>query len=186
MCYAYNETLINQTMEEFRNRCRATSIKPTVWFDMDNTLYVYSIYGKIDTALRECYNKGYYKSLPIFPEGPAVVDSLLKMGFDVGICSSTLNSPYCESEKRESINYYFPMVPKENILLVPEGQNKIEKIPQPKMSIMIDDWHQNIENMYIRGGIGIKKSYSQKKRPVPAIHNLVEIFPILQNLGCLA
>ena len=177
----YNEELIQARIDAFRN---TKHDEVTILFDMDNTLYRFSIYKQDGLALQEAYTKGFYKNLPIFPEAPYVVEALQKMGMHVGICTSLIDSPYCKTEKEDSLWYYFPMIPQNDIIMVPEGQSKIDHIKDISNTILIDDWHGNIMKMYEQGGIAIKKSYSEKQRPVPTVHNLVELFPVLHDLKC--
>ena len=58
-------------------------------------------------------------------------------------------------------------------------------IENPKTSILIDDYYKNIQNFYEQGGIGIKKTYSGKERPIPQVESLVDLFSVLFELNCM-
>ena len=73
----------------------------------------------------------------------------------------------------------------EDIILVNKGENKADYIENIEKSILVDDYHQNIEDFYNAGGIAIKKTYSGKVRPIPQIESLVDIFSVLYDLNCL-
>ena len=45
------------------------------------------------------YYKGFYKELFCFPEAPAVIENLQRIGFKVKILSSCIDTPYCKAEK---------------------------------------------------------------------------------------
>lgn len=179
----YNEELIRARIDAFRNKKHD---EVTVLFDMDNTLFCFSIYKQNELAMQRAYTKGFYRNLPIFPEGPSVIEALQHMGIHVGILTALIDSPYCQPEKEDSLWYYFPMISQQDITMVPPGENKIDYIKDIENTIIVDDYHVNIMKMYEEGGIAIKKSYSEKVRPVPTIHNLVEIFPILHDLNCFS
>ena len=75
------------------------------------------------------------------------------------------------------------MIHDEDIILVPYGERKVDKVDDVKHSILVDDYHKNINDWYLSGGVAIKKSYSGKPRPVPVVSNLIELFPVLRELN---
>ena len=48
-----------------------------------------------------------------------------------------------------------------------------------------EDYYQNICNFYEIGGLGIKKTYSGKQRPIPQVESLVDLFSVLYSLNCV-
>lgn len=180
----YNEAQIKMVIDNFKSR----NLSPndiTIYFDMDNVLCLFSIFGDEDIALKKMYHKNYFKELPCFPEAPAVIENLQRIGFKVKILSSCIDSPYCKPEKRLWLHYHLPTVKDEDIILISVGENKSNYIENVEKSILVEDYCQNIINFYDVGGVAIKKSYSGKKRPLPQIESLVDIFSILYNLDCL-
>ncbi|WP_324823552.1 5' nucleotidase, NT5C type [Sinanaerobacter sp. ZZT-01] len=180
----YDNELINNNIENFKN----LSLKPNdvdIYFDMDNTLCLFSPFGDVESSCRVMYQKGFYRELLCFPEAPSVLYNLQGIGFNVKILSSCIDSPYCRPEKLSWINYHLPFVEDKNILLLPVGQSKSNLIPNPERSILVDDYHANITDIYKHGGIGVKKTFSGKERPIPQVSSLVDIFSVLHNLNCL-
>lgn len=180
----YNEDLVNEIIEKFREK----NYNPTdiiIYFDMDNVLCLFSVFGDEDIAVKRMFHKGFYKELICFPEVPAVIENLQKIGFKVKILSSCINSPFCKPEKELWIHYHLPTIKDEDIILINVGENKADYIENPERAILVDDFYQNIQNMYLSGGIGIKKTYSGKHRPIPQVESLVDIFSVLHYLNCL-
>lgn len=179
----YNTQQILEDIEAFKTRMKDYDGERVIYFDQDNTLYRFSMYQQVDTALSQCYTKGFYKNLPIFQEAPEVISALQRMNLRCKILTSLVDSPFCNDEKLESIHYYFPMIRDEDIILVPYGEKKVDKVNDVKHSILVDDYHKNINDWYLSGGVAIKKSYSGKPRPVPVVSNLIELFPVLKELN---
>lgn len=179
----YDPQLINEVIEKFKAR---SSDKPlTILFDADNTLYRFSTYREEHDALSRMYTKGFFKMLSIFEEAPIVIEALQRAGIKCGIISTLVDSPYCEEEKRESFRYYFPMIPDDMVFLVPPGTSKTDLFDDISNMILVDDFRENIIDWYKAGGFAVKKAFSRKKRPVPSINSLVELFPLLIELNAL-
>ena len=180
----YDEQEIPKLIKAF---CERVQESPTLkmYFDADNTLYKFSTYNRIYDSLSMMHTKGFYKNLPVFIEAPDVVSGLQRMGIEVYVISNTIESPWCESEKMESLNYHFPMIPKSNILLLPPESRKTDYVDDVEHSILVDDYHVNINQWFDAGGLGIKKSYSGKKRVVPVICSLIDLFPVLYELNLI-
>ena len=179
----YNTELIETNIARFKTIMKDYSGERTILFDADNTLYQFSTYGNVAKSLSLCYSKGFFKNLPIFAEAPIVIENLQRLGLRCGIISALVDSPFCNTEKRESFGYYFPMIKPEDIYLIPEGTNKTSVIKDVEHTILVDDFHGNINDWYEAGGIAIKKSYSGKPRPVPVVTSLIDLFPILHELN---
>ena len=180
----YNEDLVKQIIEKFK----AKNYKPediTIYLDMDNVLCLFSVFGDEETAVKRMFHKGYYKELQCFPEAPAVIENLQRVGFTVKILSSCVDSPYCKPEKELWIHYHLPSIKDEDIILINVGENKADYIGNPETSILVDDYYKNIQNFYECGGIGIKKTYSGKQRPIPQVESLVDLFSVLYSLNCV-
>ena len=180
----YNENLVNEIIEKFKSK----GYKPsdiTIYFDMDNVLCLFSVFGDEDIAVKRMFHKGFYKELPCFPEAPAVIENLQRMGFKVKIISACIDSPYCRPEKELWLHYHLPTLTEVTIILVNKGENKADYITDIERAILIDDFYQNIVDFYAAGGVAIKKTYSGKIRPIPQVESLVDIFSILYSLNCL-
>lgn len=179
----YNELQVKQTIEDFKNRMLTYEGEKVIYFDADNTLYLFSTYGQEQEALTACRTKGFFKNLPVFQEGPHVIAALQNMGLRCRVLTALVDSPFCNEEKLDSIHYYFPALRDEDIITVPYGESKVDKVTDVEHSILVDDYHKNINDWYNKNGVAIKKSYSGKPRPVPVVSNLVELFPILKQLN---
>lgn len=180
----YNIERIQENIEKFKTQ----QYKPedvTIYFDMDNTLCLWSPFGNTEFALKQMYSKGFYRELMCFSEAPAVIENLQKIGFKVKILSACIDSPYCRPEKKAWINYHIPTIKDEDIILVDVGENKANYIDNIQQSILVDDYCQNLIDFYEAGGIGIKKTYSGKQRVILQVESLVDIFSILYKLNCL-
>lgn len=181
MCVAYDVNLVKDNIRKFKSK-RYKSDEITICFDMDNTLCLFSPFGNIEQAMKNMHKKGFYKNLTCFPEARNVIETLQKYGFNVKILSACIDSPYCKKEKLEWINTYLPSVKEEDIILVEVGENKADYIKNPNSTILVDDYHKNIQDFYEAGGIAVKKTYSGKCRPIPQVKSLNDIFNILSDL----
>lgn len=180
----YNVEHNQKIVEQFRKQ----HYQPediTIFFDMDNTLCLFSVYGKDEESLMKMYNQGFYRNLQCFSEARFVLENLQRIGFHVKILSSCIETPFIRQEKLDWVHFHLPTMKDEDILLVPNGTPKSSYVEDITTSILIDDFGKNLQDFYDAGGIGIKKSYSQKERPVLQIHNLIDLFSILYELNCL-
>ena len=164
---------------------RASHSDITIYFDMDNTLCLFSVYGQEELSMKAMYSKGFYRELPCFNEAPAVLENLQNLGYKVKILSSCIDSPYCIPEKKAWVKYHLPFIDDKDIILIPNGSSKAAVIENIESSILVDDYYHNIVGVYEAGGIGVKKTYSGKERPIPQVANLVDIFSVLDLLNCL-
>lgn len=181
----YDASLINPVINKFQNRQKHEPV--VLLFDADNTLYRFSTYGMEQVSKQSMYTRNFYKNLPIFPEGPAVIENLQKLGFRCGILTSTIDSPYCAPEKAMSFEYHFPMISPSDIFILNPGVSKSETAIDTFGSldnvILIDDYYGNINDWYEHGGVAIKKSYSGKIRVVPVVTSLIDLFYVLRELN---
>lgn len=179
----YDKELIQTRIEEFKSKDYSPA-DVFIYFDLDNTLALFSIYGSEESAVKAMFSKGFFKELSCFSEAPYVLENLKRIGFKVKIISSCIDSPFCRPEKMEWVNYHLPFMSKRDIIFLPNGESKSNYIKNPAQSILVDDYNKNIMDIYRNGGVGIKKTYTGKERPVPQIGNLVDIFAILYDLKC--
>ena len=73
-----------------------------------------------------------------------------------------------------------------SILLIGLHENKgdvIRKVCNPTHAIIVDDYHMNIIDAYNQGVIGVKKTYSGKKRPVYQISEFYELLFVFKKLN---
>lgn len=180
----YDRGLIDSNIRAFQQQGYNHS-DVNIYFDMDNTLALFSPYGDTETAFRLMHSKGFYKELHCFQEAPAVLENLQNLGYNVFILSSCIESPYCKEEKSLWVDFHLPFIKKENVILIPNGTPKSEYIPNPERSILVDDFYSNLVDIYRSGGIGVKKTYTGKERPIPQVQSLVDIFGVLNFLNCL-
>lgn len=158
---------------------------PDIYFDMDNTLALFSIHGQESIALQGMWSEGYFIGLPVFPEAPAVLQTLIHMGYRVGIVSNCMDTPFCKTEKSLYIKHHFPMIADENVYLLEENGKREQVLPRAHQSILVDDYGVNLHAWYENGGVGIKKSYSGKPRAMPVITSLTDIFTVLWKFNLL-
>lgn len=181
----YDVNLITQVWNKFKNN----GLKPediTIYFDMDNTLAIFSYFGNDEEALKKANRKGFYRNLQCFEEAPAVIEVLQKIGFKVKILSVYLDTEYCKDEKIAWIEYHIPTIHPNDIVLVPKGDKKTDYVEDIEHSILVDDYFGNLITWMEAGGLAIKKTFSGKERPIPQVINLTEIFKILFDLGLLS
>lgn len=178
----YNDELIRKNIEKFKSK----HYKPeelTICFDMDNTLCLFSPLGSRE-VLNQMYTRGFFKERYCFPEALPVILNLQRMGFTVKILSACVESPFCKPEKLEWIHYHLPTIKDKDIIFCNTGDDKSKFIPNPEKTILVDDYHKNLQQFYEAGGIGVKKTYSGKPRTIPQVESLIDIFGILHDLNC--
>lgn len=177
---------LEQTIQENFRKFSEQKLSPneiSLYFDMDNTLGIFSLYGEEEKACRMMQIRGFFKNIPCYPEAPAVIKTLQDIGYNIYILSACLDNPYCTAEKNEWLKYHIPSITEENIIMTEIGKDKSEYIKTPiNRSILIDDWGKNVADWYRKGGVAIKKTYTGKPRPVPQVMSLVELFAILEKL----
>ena len=86
----YNEELVKEIIDKFKSM----NYKPediTLYFDMDNVMCLFSVFGDEDIAVKRMFHKGYFKELQCFPEVPAVIENLQRIGFKVKVLSSCID-----------------------------------------------------------------------------------------------
>ena len=158
-------------------------LKPTIFYDMDNTLALFSIKGSEDEALEEMFEKGFFRNLPVLENAVIALKALQMMGFDVRILSACVDSPYCKAEKIEWLEEHFPFVPKEKIHLMEVGQNKAEIIQNQGLAVygnyLVDDYSKNLHQWADYGGIPVKKRFSNKNGWENVVRNHLDIFEIV-------
>lgn len=156
-----------------------------IFWDLDNTIYLFSEWGKDKEAVEESMKEGYYYNLPIFPGASAFLQFLMSLCPNVYILSKYPRSG-ADIEKIKSIERDMSFFPKDHILLIglDEDKGKIisEKCDTNK-AIIVDDYHENIIDAYNNGVVGIKKTYSGKKRPVYQIKEFYELLFIFKKLN---
>lgn len=176
-------------MIEMKEKFKEKHLKPsdiTIYYDIDNTLALFSIHGKEEEALKNMHLKGFYESLPLLDDGVKVIPVLQSIGFKVKIISACIDSTYCKPEKMIWIKRNLPTMKEEDIILCMTGEDKTQFVEDINRSILIDDYGHNLLKWARKGGYAIKKSYSMKRRNIDVINNHVEIFSILHELGCLS
>lgn len=158
----------------------------TIFFDMDNTTFKYSVDNNDLLSLKLQNYKGFFENLEAFDEAAEALKTLISLGYRVMILSSCCNDTFCMEGKRESIRRNFPFLKDEDIVFVMNGQNKAEEIVKRGIditkSVLVDDYYVNLMNWMELGGLPIKKTFSGKQRPIPQVTDLREIEGILSTL----
>lgn len=154
-----------------------------IYYDMDNTLALFSVKGEENQALEQMYEKGYFAKLPILDNAMETLASLMWDGYDVYILSACINSPHCKNDKMKWLEKYFNFIPKENIILCEVGENKAEIIGNVENCILVDDYHKNLLEWKRAGGIAVKKRSSDKAGYEYMVKDHMDIFDILEEMG---
>jgi hypothetical protein len=156
-----------------------------IFWDLDNTIYLFSEYGKDKEALEKSMEEGYYYNIPIFPGAAAFLRFLYSLCPNLWILSKYPRVG-ADLEKLESIKRDMPWFPEDHILLIPLEQDKgeiIRKVCDPTKAIIVDDYHENIITAYNQGIVGVKKTFSGKVRPIYQIKEFYELIFILKKLN---
>lgn len=161
------------------------SRKPTIYFDMDNTVALFCKYGEDALSLAKVHKKGFFRHLAPVSGCKIIIPMLQEMGFRVRIISSCAETPYCRREKREWIHEHLPSIDDSDIVFCRIGQNKAKYVYDIKNSILVDDYDVNLEDWTRAGGIAIKKRNSTKPSKFLSISSHYELFDVLDNLGYL-
>ena len=154
-----------------------------LFYDMDNTIALFSHKNNPNIALERMFEKGYFRNLPIMPNTMETLSGLQWEGHDVYILSACIDTPYCKTEKQQWLSHYLPFIPKENIILCEIGQNKAEIVGNVKNCILVDDYHKNLIEWEKAGGIPVKKRSSNKGKWQYVVKNHFDIFPIVKKLS---
>lgn len=172
-----------------KQRFMMQNLKPkdiTFYFDLDNTLCLFSVHGKEKEALESMYQPGFYENLEMLDDGIKVIPVLQAIGFKVKILTSCIDSEYCKPEKINWVKKFLPFFKEEDIILCENGVSKTTYVDNIEQSILVDDYGKNLMQWIEAGGYAIKKSYSNKKRNIDSVKNHVEIFKILYDLKVLS
>lgn len=175
----YDKNIIKNILNTYKG------LKPKdvhLFFDMDNTLFIFSVNSRDDISLKLQENEGFFKNLKPMNGAPETLLKLKDLGFNIYILSACMDNEYCEKEKKESLHIHFPFIDEKNMIFTKHGENKAERITSMgidiKKSILIDDYYVNLLNWMELGGLAIKKTFSGKKREIPQIKE----YQVLENI----
>lgn len=121
--------------------------KPRIYFDMDGTLAVFNK----NATMEEVFSPGYFRGLEPIKETIELAEALVKDGYDVQILSGACYSAV--QEKIEWLKEHMPFISPDKYNFVPVGADKSKFIPDPKHSILIDDYNKNL---YEWEGLAVK------------------------------
>lgn len=130
-----------------------------IFIDMDGTL---ARFHDEAAYLERMYEPGFFRGLHPFSDFLLAVNfSLFTGGLnkkDVYILSSVIESPTCETEKREWLKKYMPDFTEEQQIFCPMGVPKAELVPKGinPDDILIDDYNKNLEEWRAAGGLAVK------------------------------
>ncbi len=136
--------------------------EPRVYLDMDGTLAVFNK----NATMEEVFSPGYFRGLQPIQEMVEFAKQLIKEGYDVHILSGACYSAV--QEKIEWLREHMPFVSPDNYSFVPVGADKSKFIPDPKHSILIDDYNKNLTEWK---GLAVK-CVTDINNPNPAFVNL--------------
>lgn len=180
----YDIRKIKKTNRRMKKAC--LNIKDVnIFWDLDNTLYMFCEKGKDKEAVAKSMEEGYYYNIPIFDGAAAFLKFLMGLCPNIYILSKYPRTG-ADIEKIMSIERDMPFFPKKNILLIGLDEDKgevIKSICDPSKAIIIDDYCANIVDAYNQGVVGIKKTYSGKKRPCYQIKEFYDLLDVFKKLN---
>lgn len=110
-----------------------------VYFDMDGTLAVFNK----NATMEEVFSPGYFRNLAPIPEMIDLASELCERGYDVNILSGACHSAL--QEKIEWLQEHMPFITPDHYTFVPVDADKSQFIPDPRHSILIDDYNKNLD-----------------------------------------
>lgn len=140
---------------------RVTRIK--LYVDMDGTLYRF--HDENHDYIKKMWQPGFYRNLQPFKQfvGGLKTFMLRHPDVEVYILSSVLHTKtaFIEDEKHESLHRDLPEISQENVLFVPEGDNKAAFVNKyvgkvDSNCFLIDDYNKNLREWEAAGGKSIK------------------------------
>lgn len=128
-----------------------------IFLDMDGTLAKFNVRNALTRFATE---KGFFANLGAY-KGIEIINILAKSKA-LYIISASPNEQ-ADNDKMEWIEKYLPNMPKENITLCRNGENKA-KVIEKKYNIkidntcyLLDDYTKNLTDWESVGGVGIKR-----------------------------
>ena len=178
----YDEAMVLNAISNIK---MAEKDQLTVFFDMDNTLFVYSTESNDKLSLKLENNPGFFANLPVMEFAKETIQAIKDMGISCKIISAA--DP---GQKREDkiISIKKNELPFEDgdILFVEHGKSKAELLSNMgydiEKSILVDDYCGNLFDWYEAGGLGVKKTFSGKKRNIPQVKELPELVFLIKSL----
>lgn len=137
--------------------CAKKSTTPSVYFDTDGTLCYWYPDGRgfaypeqiLDPAVH------YYRDLEAHHFVIELAKHLAKSGLDVCLLGAADYKTI--PDKVAWYRQFLSFIPKENIFFCPIGASKAEYGKQnPEISVLIDDYHKNLDEWEAAGGIAVK------------------------------
>lgn len=127
-----------------------------IFVDMDGVLAVYDV-----DIVDHMYNKDYFKNRPAITPMVEMVRQLAKMGHNIYIITSCIDSPYCIPEKDFWLDKNLPEVKKENRIFVPYGAIKADYAVKfadviGRVNLLIDDYTHNLKKWNFDGALPVK------------------------------
>lgn len=179
----YDEKKVEDAYKNIQN---LSSVKDlTVFFDMDNTLFVYSTESNDKKSLKEENNPGFFANLPLMENARETVQALKDMGISCKIISAA-DPGQKREDKITSVKKNSLPFEEADILFVEHGKSKAEILSAMgydiTKSILVDDYCMNLFDWYNNGGLAIKKTFSGKKRNIPQVKDLKELVSFISNL----
>lgn len=121
---------------------------------MDGTLAKWN-----NVSFEELFKEGYYRNLEPNLNVVKTINRMLENGENIYILSAyLLESKYAKKEKEEWLQEYIPNLRKENYILIPYGENKVNFMEKSitEDDILLDDYTKNLEDWTMHGGTAVK------------------------------
>lgn len=149
----------------------------TVYFDLDNTLALWSTRKTDKKSLKKMYRKGFYENLPEVFGASEVVKLLRYVGVNVKIISGLIDSPYVEVEKLTWCHTHLDMN-WEDVYLLDKDESKAELVGNlTKNDMLVDDWYRYVDEWRDAGGDGVLMV--RKGEPIPGYNCMFSLMDVL-------
>lgn len=180
--FEYNKEHLLQAIKNIES---AKKEDITIFFDMDNTLFIFSTNSNDNLSLMlQEQVPHFFAKLPMMRYAKETIDALKAMGFKCKIISAA-KPGQPRIDKIESIKINNLPFDEEDIIFVEHGKSKAGLLASMgydiSKCILVDDYYRNLFDWYAAGGLGIKKTFSGKKRIIPQVKELNELIDLVQK-----
>ena len=162
--------------------------KLNLYFDMDNTLALFSPKGEDEKLiLEQMFEVGFFRNLKPLDNCISVLAMVaenLKDKVEMFVLSACIDTPYCQTEKYQWLQEHLPFIKEENYIFTKVGENKTDYVKTvPATSVLFDDYSKNLQQWAAWGGVAVKKRSSQKGCYGLIVRDWADIGTVLRQLG---